>query len=153
MNKWLKHTDNNTTAREARNNVSSLARMTCDMWHVSSPLPFPDNLVSPLPGSWKFRFDLTNLANKARSLVFILHIWSCFGFYCHYLLSKWVHLFSLSCLRLSQVCRYEFIQVILHYFEMGWWGNLKFKTFVITFNGISSFCDVIIRKYCTFPVS
>ena len=36
---------------------------------MSSPLPFPDNLVSPLPGSWKFRFDLANLANKARSLV------------------------------------------------------------------------------------
>ena len=36
---------------------------------MSSPLPFPDNLVSPWPGSWKFRFDLANLANKARSLV------------------------------------------------------------------------------------
>ena len=52
-----------------RTHVSSLAWMTCDMCHVSSPLPFTDNLVSPLPGSWKFMFDL---ANKARSLVEIL---------------------------------------------------------------------------------
>ena len=56
---------------ETRTHVSSLARMKCVMWHVSSPLPFPDNLVSPWPGSWKFRFDLANLANKARSLVLI----------------------------------------------------------------------------------
>ena len=41
---------------------------------MSSPLPFPDILVSPLPGSWKFRFDLANMANKARSLVPITDI-------------------------------------------------------------------------------
>ena len=54
--------------RETITQVSSLAWMTCDM---SSPHSFPDNLVSPLPGSWKFRFDLANLANKARSLVLV----------------------------------------------------------------------------------
>ena len=69
-----------------------------------------------------------------------------------YSFSKCVSLFSPSCFRLYQVCRYEFIHVILHYFEMEWWGNLKFKSFVITFSGFSSFCDVNMRKYCTSPV-
>ena len=57
--------------------------------------------------------------------------------YIAHLILFWFLSFSPSCFRLYLVCRYEFIHVILHYFEMEWWGNLKFKSFVNTFSGFS----------------